>query len=103
MELGHHLTIEGKTRSHSFAKRDQFAPELLYFSDCIANDRKPEPSGEEGLADVRIIRALYRSAQSGRPVKLEPTRVKKRPSLKQEKRRPPVAKAQLVNAESASV
>ncbi|HYY25932.1 MAG TPA: Gfo/Idh/MocA family oxidoreductase [Candidatus Udaeobacter sp.] len=103
MELGHHLTIEGKTRSHTFAKRDQFAPELLYFSDCIANDRKPEPSGEEGLADVRIIRALYRSAQTGRPVKLQPTRVKKRPSLKQEKRRPPVAKPQLVNAESASV
>jgi predicted dehydrogenase len=102
MELTHHLTIEGKTRSRTFAKRDQFAPELLYFSDCIANDRKPEPSGEEGLADVRIIRALYRSAQTGRPVKLQPTPVRKRPSPKQEKRRPPVAKPQLVNAESAS-
>ena len=28
---------------------DQFAPELLYFSDRILKDREPEPSGEEGL------------------------------------------------------
>ena len=32
------LTIDGKTRTKSIGKRDQFAPELLYFSDCILND-----------------------------------------------------------------
>jgi len=36
-------------------KGDQFAPELLYFSECIQKNRQPEPSGWEGLADVRII------------------------------------------------
>src|SRR5688572_25497939 len=66
--LKHRLTLDGETRERRYAKRDQFAPELLYFSDCILLNREPEPGAEEGLADVRIIRALYRSAESGHPV-----------------------------------
>jgi glucose-fructose oxidoreductase len=102
MALGLQLTIDGKARSRKFRKRDQFAPELLYFSDCILKNREPEPSGEEGLADVRVIRALYRSAATGRPVKVRRVAIKKRPTLKQEMRRPPVAKPRLIRAESAS-
>src|SRR6185312_14120869 len=30
-----YTTIKGKTRKRTFPKRDQFAPELIYFSDCI--------------------------------------------------------------------
>ena len=52
-------------RGRKIGKRDQFAPELLYFSDCIIKDRSPEPSGEEGLQDVRIVQALYESARIG--------------------------------------
>src|SRR6266478_3201988 len=100
MALKHSLTIDGKTTSRTFPRRDQFAPELLYFSDCIINNVEPEPSGEEGLADVRVVRALYRSAETGKPVKLVPARLKKRPRLKQEKRRPPVAKPRLIHAEN---
>jgi predicted dehydrogenase len=37
---------------------DQFAPELVHFSQCILEDRDPEPAGEEGLADVRILEAI---------------------------------------------
>ena len=66
--LEYTLTIDGRTTRKSVGKRDQFAPELVYFSDCILNDRQPEPSGEEGLQDVRIVQALYRSAQTGRPI-----------------------------------
>jgi glucose-fructose oxidoreductase len=75
---------------------------LLYFSDCIQKNVDPEPSGEEGLADVRIVRALYRSAETGKPVKLKAITIKKRPTLRQEKRRPPVAKPRLIRAESGS-
>jgi predicted dehydrogenase len=60
-DLKHQLTIKGKTRERTFSKRDQFAPELLYFSDCVINGEEPEPSGREGLADVRIIRARWRA------------------------------------------
>ena len=84
------ITKQGKTRKLRYAKRDQFAPELLYFSDCILQDRDPEPSGEEGLADVRVIRALYRSAERGRAVKLTPRRAREQPTLRKENTRPPV-------------
>jgi glucose-fructose oxidoreductase len=57
-DLKHRLTIKGKTRERTFSKRDQFAPELLCFSDCVINGQEPEPSGKEGLAVVRIIRAM---------------------------------------------
>jgi glucose-fructose oxidoreductase len=87
-----------KQRTVAFGKRDQFAPELLHFSDCIVNDREPEPSGEEGLADVRVIRALYRSARTGRPVTLGAKKLKRQPTLRQEIRRPPVRMPQLVGA-----
>lgn len=65
------LTIDGKSREHSFPKRDQFAPELVYFSDCILTDRMPEPSGREVSSDVQIIMALYKSAQTDRPMRIK--------------------------------
>jgi glucose-fructose oxidoreductase len=99
-ELKHRVTIDGRTRERTFPKRDQFAPELISFAECILTGAAPEPSGWEGLADVRVIRALYRSADSGLPVSLEPFARDDRPTLEQEIRRPPVNKPQLVNTES---
>src|SRR3954465_14052825 len=72
MPLKHRLTLAGEPRERRFAKRDQFAPELLYFSDCVLRRHDPEPGAEEGLADVRVIRALYESARRGAPVELAP-------------------------------
>jgi len=94
--LKHRITLDGETRERRYAKRDQFAPELLYFSDCILLNREPEPGAEEGLADVRVIRALYRSAGSGQPVELEPFERRDRPSLEQEIRRPPIDNPQVI-------
>jgi predicted dehydrogenase len=68
------LTIEGERTEKVFAPGDQFASELIYFSDCILNDRAPEPSGGEGLADVRVINAIYESARTGRSIQVEPVR-----------------------------
>jgi glucose-fructose oxidoreductase len=100
--LKHRLTIDGEMRERRFAKRDQFAPELLYFSDCILQNGTPEPGGDEGLADVRVIRALYRSAAAGRPVSLEPFAKRARPSLEQEIRRPPIEKPDVIHAAAPS-
>jgi glucose-fructose oxidoreductase len=100
--LKHRLTIDGETRERRFAKRDQFAPELLYFSDCILQNRNPEPGGDEGLADVRVIRALYRSAEAGRPVELAPYATREHPSLEQEIRRPPIEKPEVIHAAAPS-
>jgi glucose-fructose oxidoreductase len=81
-----------------FPVRDQFGPEILYFSDCILNDREPEPSGEEGLIDVQIIRAAYRASDLGRPVPIEAAHRKRRPEPAQEIDCPALKKPDLVNA-----
>jgi glucose-fructose oxidoreductase len=101
-KLAHHLTVGGKTRKQTFAKRDQFAPELIYFSACVLEGRQPEPSGEEGLADVRIVEALYRSARERRPIELPPQQKAQRPTIEQEIARPAVSEPELVHTESPS-
>ena len=88
------------TKKRTFPSRDQIGPELLYFSDCILKNKEVEPSGWEGLADVRIIRALYESADSGRPVRLAPFEKRLRPTGDQELQRPPVSPPELVNVSS---
>jgi len=99
-ELKHSVTIKGRTRERSFARRDQFAPELIYFSDCVINNQNPEPSGKEGLADVRIIRALYESAEKGKPIELADFDRDTRPTIEQEIHEPPPKKPELVKAAS---
>jgi predicted dehydrogenase len=98
--LRHHLTIGEKTRTQRFAPRDQFAPQLLHFSRCILKNQDPEPSGEEGLADVRIIEALYKSAETGSRVELPPFFRKERPTSEQETYRPKAKEPELVNVAS---
>lgn len=100
--ITHYLTVNGKEKKHTFSKRDQFAPQLLKFSDSILKDTVPEPAGDEGLHDVRIIEALYRSAQKGQPVPVKEVERKRRPTLRQNLRRPPVKKPKLIHAQSPS-
>lgn len=102
-KLEHHLTVDGKESRRTFAKRDQFAPELSYFSRCILEDRTPEPDVEEAICDLRVIEAVLESAQTGKPVPLAPRERARRPSLDQEQRKPPVGKQKPVNAPSPSV
>ena len=99
------LTEGERTTHRVYPKRDQFAPELVYFSDCILKKRAPEPGAAEGLADVRVIKALERSMRTGREVKLTvpvpaPAR---RLSPEQRIYRRPVARApKLVHASDAT-
>ena len=85
--LAYRLTIGGRAQRKQFGKSDQFASELLYFSDCIRHNREPEPSGNEGLTDVRIIEGMQRSISSGRGISLSIPQRKRRPTLRQEIRR----------------
>lgn len=102
-EIAHHLTRDGKTRSETFKKRDQFAPELEYFSRCILENRSPEPNAEEGIDDLRVIEAILTSAETGKPVPLEPRQRQRRPSIEQESHKPAVGKQDTINAPSPSL
>jgi predicted dehydrogenase len=100
--IKHQITINGKTKTKNFPKRDQFAAQISYFSDCILNDQEPEPSGLEGLVDVRIVQAIYESARMGKRVELPAMPQKCKPSLAQEIHKSPHGKPKTVKAKSPS-
>jgi predicted dehydrogenase len=100
-ELKYTLKVKGKERERTFPQRDQFGPELLYFSNCVLTDEEPEPSGLEGLTDVRIIQAIYESAETRRPVRLELAK-ESYPDQSQEISAPAVKEPELVKAASPS-
>jgi predicted dehydrogenase len=62
--------IKGQWFEQTFPVMNEFALELDYFSECITNGRSPVPDGTEGLRDVAIIEAIYRSAAEERPVSI---------------------------------
>lgn len=101
-EIQMSVEIDGKKSERVFLKRDQFAPELLYFSECIQQGKEPEPSGEEGLIDVQIILTAYRSAELRQPVAIRTAKARRRPAPSQEIDRPPVEEPEMVNAQLPS-
>ena len=102
MEIKQEVTLGEKTRTKKFPKRDQFAAELVYFSNCILKDEAPEPSGLEGLADVRIVEALYESMASAKIVEVPSMPAKRRPKPDQEIHQPAHDKPEMVHAQSPS-
>jgi predicted dehydrogenase len=70
---GHSTLIEP-----AFPPNDQFATELDHMSRCVLDGREPHTPGEEGLADQKIMDAIYTSAEEGRVVKLTPAAGKTR-------------------------
>jgi predicted dehydrogenase len=71
------LTGEGNDKKDttfepSIEDKDQFALEMDHFATCIRNNVQPHTPGEEGLQDQRIIEAIYKSAATGRTVKIAP-------------------------------
>ena len=97
--LGYTLTVGDHIRKKKGRRRDQFAAEVSYFSDCVMNGKDPEPSAEEGCWDVRVVNAIYQSAQTGKPVKLNHFTDEKRPTRQQGEDFPPVQLLDLVAVE----
>ncbi|MGA7157377.1 MAG: Gfo/Idh/MocA family oxidoreductase [Acidobacteriaceae bacterium] len=64
------ITIGEKKEEHSFKNTDHFGGEMKYFSECILNDEDPEPNGEEGYADVRVLEGILTALKSGGSVEL---------------------------------
>lgn len=64
--------IGQKESSKSFKNTDHFGGEMKYFSDCILNATDPEPDGEEGYADVRVLEGILQALKTGQRQELEP-------------------------------
>lgn len=92
----------GHVHEETFEKRDQFGPQLLYFSDCILQGKRPEPDGYEGLVDVQIIEAIYESARTGEPQTLDLDSPPDRPDAAQIITMPGFSKPEEIHASSPS-
>ena len=55
-----------------FGDHNQFAREMDHFAQCVRTGTQPHTPGEEGLADQRLIEAIYQAAAGGSAVKLPP-------------------------------
>jgi glucose-fructose oxidoreductase len=64
------ITIGRKSRERTFPWVDQFATMIRVFSDCVLQDREPPAGAGEGIADLRVVEAIRKSAKLNRPVKL---------------------------------
>lgn len=92
------ITIKGKSKMRTFKHRDQIAAEILYFADCIQKGKTPEPSGREGLVDVRIMEAIRNAAKKERRVAISSPEKRTRPDGSQSIKRQPHGQPQLVKA-----
>ncbi len=68
--MTYRMSIEGKITEKTFPVSDHFSAQTAYFSDCIQKNARPEPDGEEGLADMRVLLAIEASAASGKSQKI---------------------------------
>jgi predicted dehydrogenase len=57
----------GVVEETAFPQIDHFGAQVAYFSDCISQGVPVEADGEEGLADMRVLLAIEKSAQTGQP------------------------------------
>jgi predicted dehydrogenase len=71
---GHAMRIrrDGSTAPRTVppARRNQFAAQLDHLAECVAAGTAPIVPGEEGLADLKVMAAIYRSAAERRHVAL---------------------------------
>ena len=96
--LTHKLTVGEKKSDTSYGKSDHFGGETKYFSDCVLDDKHPEPDGEEGLADVLVIKAIEESMATGKPVAVKGLVRKQWPTREQVQKLSPIKPGEMVNA-----
>jgi predicted dehydrogenase len=94
------ITVGDEIEERTYPTHDQFAPELIYFSRCILEGAEPEPSGVEGLADVRVLTAIQEAIRRARSIRLDPFPLKSRPDLSQLIVRPASRPPPMVDAPS---
>lgn len=72
---GYAVEKAGSTKGWSFTIYEEawnygFPQEFEHFVDCVANDKQPMETGEDGKAVLEIIFAAYQSAGTGKKVPL---------------------------------
>ncbi len=66
----HDTRIGARATRKTYPQIDQLAAQVRYFADCILKDTPPAPSGQEGVADLRVIEAIGQALDSGARTKV---------------------------------
>jgi predicted dehydrogenase len=81
--IAYRLSVGEDKSEHKSPVVDQFGGETAYFSECILRGVDPEPDGEEGWRDVRILAAIERALETGAPQRLDPLPARQGPTREQ--------------------
>ena len=100
--IKHEVTVEKKKSTESFKTTDHFGGEMKYFSECIVDNKQPEPDGEEGMLDVRVLEAIQKALVTGQVQHLDPYTRTRRPDSKQVQTLSKVKEPELVGAHKPS-
>ena len=101
--IAYRTVIGGKSEQRTHAPTEQFGGETEYFSQCVLDNREPEPDGEEGWLDVRVLAAVERSLRAGgQPQVLSHYTRLKRPERSQVRTLEPVKPPELIHTEEPS-
>ncbi len=79
-----------KVERFEFPLTDNFSGQTAYFSDCITKGTKPEPDGEDGLADMITMLAIEEASRTGKSQKISIPQRKTYAELSQLRSFPPV-------------
>lgn len=61
---------DGEQARFTGLSTNEIVEEFEYFAGCIESGITPEPSGEDGLRDMKVIQAIYQAADRGMRVTL---------------------------------
>ncbi len=100
--IKHEWTVDKKESTDSFKTTDHFGGEMKYFSECIVENKRPEPDGEEGMLDVRVLEAIEKALATGQVQHLDPYTRTRRPDPKQVQKLSKVKEPELVGAHKPS-
>ncbi len=65
------VITDDTVREESFEESDPFKNEIDYFTGCIQSDKEPDPGGEDGYLEMKVLDALVESALSGKKVEIK--------------------------------
>ena len=51
--------------------QSMYDAQMAYFIDCIRKDKTPVPGGLEGLMNMKVVEAAYKSSETGKVVKIK--------------------------------
>ncbi len=62
---------KGQLTKYAIGPVDHFAAEMDHFAECVQQNKAPKTPGEEGLKDMIVMEAIFRSINERKPVDVQ--------------------------------